>query len=39
MFWRLEIVTENEGSTGSSMLLGMRGQKENKEKFFFLPLS
>lgn len=32
MFWRLEIVTQNKGSTGSSMLLGMRGEKEKKEK-------
>lgn len=32
MFWRLEIVNKNERSTGSSTLLGMREEKENKEK-------
>lgn len=32
MFWRQEIVTQNEESTGSSMLLGMRGEEEIKEK-------
>lgn len=31
MFWRLEIVTQNEEPTGSSMLLGMR-EEEIKEK-------
>lgn len=31
MFWRQEIVTQNEESTGSSMLLGIR-EEEIKEK-------
>lgn len=32
MFWRLKIETQHERSTGSSTLLGIRGEKENKEK-------